>query len=325
MHCIDSHKLNYHPQSVAAWMGGERIYPLYVELSPSGACNHRCQFCALDYVGYKKRFLDTNRTKRLLSEMASLGVRAVMFGGEGEPFMHPELSGLVGHASEEGLDVAITTNGTLFNEPSEILPYCTWIKFSVNAGSRKTYAEIHRTPKESFETVLENIDRAASFRATYGLSCAIGVQMLLLPENASEVTELSRLSQSAGADYLVVKQYSQHGSSKTTKYNGFTCGVDIDDFVIYRKPKPHREYDKCLALPFWAYIDSGGGVCGCSAYLGEDEFSYGNINLNSFKDIWDGRKEPMVDVGKCRPNCRMHECNNYLWGVTHPPEHYNFI
>lgn len=49
---MDSHKLIYHPEQVAKWLRGENIYPIEVEISPSGACNHRCVFCAVDYVGY---------------------------------------------------------------------------------------------------------------------------------------------------------------------------------------------------------------------------------------------------------------------------------
>ncbi|MCF6340345.1 MAG: radical SAM protein, partial [Sulfurimonas sp.] len=56
---IDSHKLGLHPKRVSEWIEAKndwsklkKIYPLYVEISPYGGCNHRCTFCALDYMGY---------------------------------------------------------------------------------------------------------------------------------------------------------------------------------------------------------------------------------------------------------------------------------
>ena len=53
---MDSHKLIFHPERICAWLNGEKIYPIEVEIAPSGACNHRCVFCALDYIGYKPNY-----------------------------------------------------------------------------------------------------------------------------------------------------------------------------------------------------------------------------------------------------------------------------
>ena len=52
-----------------------------------------------------------------------------------------------------------------------------------------------------------------------------------------------------------------------------------------------RDYKQCLALPFWSYIDAGGTVWGCSAYLRNERFIYGNIYENTFKEIWEGEKD----------------------------------
>jgi len=94
-----------------------------------------------------------------------------------------------------------------------------------------------------------------------------------------------------------------------------------------------RKYENCLALPFWSYIDAGGNVWGCSAYLGDERFLYGNIYENSFQEIWEGEKraeslewaESQLDTDQCRVNCRMDEINRYLWEMRHPPAHVNFI
>ena len=94
-----------------------------------------------------------------------------------------------------------------------------------------------------------------------------------------------------------------------------------------------RNYKHCFAFPFWSYIDAGGTVWGCSVYLNDKRFRYGNIHKNTFKEIWNGEirtksvlwAKERLDTKPCRVNCRMDEINRYLWDLRHPPEHVNFI
>ena len=79
---IDSHKLIFHPKELPNGRkrrtNGEKaksVYPIYVEVSPVGACNHRCTFCAVDYIGYKSNRLSTSVIAERLPEMGQLGVK----------------------------------------------------------------------------------------------------------------------------------------------------------------------------------------------------------------------------------------------------------
>jgi len=58
---FDSHKLHYHYNRVCEFMNNGDCYPIYMEVSPVGSCNHRCIFCAYDYIGYPNRKLDKKR------------------------------------------------------------------------------------------------------------------------------------------------------------------------------------------------------------------------------------------------------------------------
>src|SRR3990170_6601868 len=101
---IDSQKLSYHPKRVAdridgyeSWEKAKSIYPIYMEVSPIGICNHRCVFCALDYMGYENRSLNKDIFRGRLTEMAGLGVKSIMFAGEGEPTLWKPLPETLDH------------------------------------------------------------------------------------------------------------------------------------------------------------------------------------------------------------------------------------
>src|SRR3989339_1566175 len=106
---IDSHKLMYHVSRINDWLEGKIIYPIYVEISPSGACNHRCTYCALDFMEYKPRFLKTELLKKRLFEMGQLGIKSIMYAGEGEPLLHKDIADIINHTRKAGIDLAITT------------------------------------------------------------------------------------------------------------------------------------------------------------------------------------------------------------------------
>ena len=362
LYAIDSHKLIYHPRRAADrlevgndWQKAKTLYPLYVEISPIGVCNHRCLFCAVDYVGYPSHKLALALLETRLPEMAKLGVKSVMFAGEGEPLLHKQMPDIVHVAKQGGLDVALTTNATVappgFFEKA--LPALSWIKISINAGTPEGYTTIHRTKERDFFKAIHNMKEMVRHRKQRALSCVIGAQALLLPENADQMTSLATLCRDEiGLDYLVIKPYSQHLFSRTTRYQEIdytqflSVGEELSAMsqpgfsVIFRSNTMKKyidsdRYDKCYAAPFlWGYIMADGTVSGCSAYLLDKRFEYGNLNERTFQEIWEGeaRREGWrfiqteLDVRACRRNCRMDEINRYLHKIdaaTVP--HMNFI
>lgn len=350
---IDSHKLIYHIDRVSDWLKGKNIYPLYLEVAPSGACNHRCTYCALDYIGYKPKFLNTDLLKVRLSEMARLGIKSIMYAGEGEPFLHKDIASIINYTKEMGIDVAITTNAVLLSKNliDVVLKRITWIKASIDGATKKTYARIHRTDPADFDRAIKNMSYAARLKRKKGYKCALGMQFLLLPENSQEAVKLAKIARDIGMDYFVVKPYSHHPFSRTSRYRHIKYSkylyladklknLNTHNFsVIFRIEtmkkwdRPERNYKHCLALSFWTYIDAGGNVWACSVYLSKKEFYIGNIYKNTFKEIFEGKKRARLmrwaaeelDTTQCRINCRMDEVNRYLWDLKHPPEHVNFI
>lgn len=349
---IDSHKLMYHPGVVSDWAKGKDIYPIYVEVAPCGGCNHRCIFCALDYLGHKPVCIETAVLKKFLHDIASKGTKSIMFAGEGEPLLHKDFPDLVSYAKKQGLDVSITTNGVLLKKElnQRILPFLSWIRISLNAGTAQNYGLIHRTNPRDFDTVIKNIREALAIKRKNKLAATIGVQFLLLNQNFKEAEKLAAILKKIGADYLIIKPYSQHPKSlnrlkRDLSYRSLlSLEESLEKYegtgfnVIFRKSamlkiQEKKPYNKCCGLSFWSYLSAEGDLYACSAFLGDKRFCYGNIYQESFTRLWNGRKRHAInrmmdkrwDIKKCREVCRLDEVNRYLWDLKHPHPHVNFI
>ncbi|MBF0384028.1 MAG: radical SAM protein [Magnetococcales bacterium] len=362
-YAIDSHKLIYHPERTAQvlqaagdWEKAKTVYPIYVEISPIGVCNHRCVFCAVDYIGYNTERLKLDLLKKRLPEMGKLGIKSVMYAGEGEPLLHKDIGEILKITKESGIDSALTTNATVF-PPGFIehgLPALSWIKISINGGTPEGYQKIHQAKKEDeFFNVIKNMKTLVKSREERNLDCTLGAQSILLPDNSDQMESLIKICRDeVGLDYLVIKPYSQHMFSDTKVYENidYTAMMEMGDklramsipgfSVIFRdktmeKYSDSDRYDHCYATPFlWGYIMANGIVSGCSAYLLDNRFEYGNINDQSFKEIWEGEKRHKgwefinngLDINNCRRNCRMDEVNRYLHKIsTGSVPHLNFI
>ncbi len=348
---IDSHKLIYHPARVAKWLQKGDVYPLTVEISPSGACNYRCVFCAFDYLNYEPELMGNDIMIDALKEMHDNDVKSIVVCGEGEPLLNKNTPDIINYTKNIGMDVGISTNGILFTP--ELANYClkslTWIRVSLNAGSDENHQKIHKSKAGDYEKILSNLKNAVEIKKSNALKTTIGVQLLLIPDNFNEVYVLANQLKEIGVDYFTVKPFSKHPQSNSCIDEGFDYKNYLEmenklnqlrtkEFnIIFRstsmkKLNNDRKYQHCLGLPFWAYIDAKANIWGCIAYIGDDLFCYGSLKENSFKEIWQGPKRQAVleyvanmKLDACRELCRLDEINSYLHDLKNPKGHVNFI
>ena len=347
---MDSHKLIYHPETVSRWMSGENIYPIEVEISPSGACNHRCVFCAVDYIGYQPSFLDKNVILRDIEQMGGKGLKSVICSGEGEPLLNKNMPDIANGIKAYGVDIAMSTNGVLFtkDKAKECLGAFSWIRFSVASMDTSSYDRIQRGKQGDLERVKTNLSDAVQIKKEKKLKTTLGVQCLLLPDNMAQLPNMAKQLREIGVDYLTIKPYSQHLHSENTfqiDYNAMLeleeelKGYETEEFSVFFRANAMKKmhqvkcYRQCYGLPFMTHIDAKGNVWPCIAHIGTEAFCYGNIYDQTFEEIWEGSKRRKItdqlnalDVNKvCREACRLDEINKYLNELKHPGEHVNFI
>jgi GTP 3',8-cyclase len=349
---LDGHKLMYHIERVHRWLKQGDVFPIYIEVGLSGGCNHRCVFCAFDFLEYKPVFLDKHYLKRFIRQAAKSGAKAILFSGEGEPLLHKDLPEILAFAKKNGIDSALVTNGVLLDKElaGKVLKYLSWIKVSLDAGSARTYSVVHGAAGKDFYTVLSNLKEAVKIRNINNYGCTIGVQSLLLPQNIREMGVLAKAIKKTGSDYLVLKPFLPHASSKNKirfnlKLNNLLAlEKELESYsdgyfrVILRKNaiiklRDKKPYQNCLGSSFAAHLAVTGDLYPCNAFVGIAKYSFGNIYRQGFRDIWKSsrRKKIMsmlqkkIDLGSCRKSCRLDEINRYLWDLKNPGSHVNFI
>lgn len=340
-------KILFHRKWLESWQKDPfSVFPIYMEISPAGYCNHRCCFCAFDYLSYKKIKLSKEVFIKAVTEIAKCGVKAIQFAGEGEPLLNPSLAEAMKVASDSGVEISMLTNGVLLKKPfvDKALETMKWFQASIDAGNSLTYAKIHRASFKDFDKVLKNLSYAVSLRNGKKMSCEIGVQMILLPENYMEAVDLTRTLVDIGVDYLTIKPYSHHplshhkdlvfghsGFYKETEYleeevkKAAKSFIEIDfRKIAMSETETERVYNRCYSTPTaWGYITASGDLYSCSAFLGDKRFLLGNIKEQSFEEIWMGEKRKThinfmaeYDAKKnCRRVCRMNRTNITLFKI----------
>ena len=310
---FDGHKLMYHPGRVSQYLADGDCYPLYMEISPVGACNHRCIFCAYDFIGYPNRKLETSRTLKLLDELAECGLKSILFAGEGEPLLHPDLAIMIRHARNNGIDVGMFTNGQLLSsdKANEIIPALTFIRFSFNGGTSENYSRIHQVKPECFAAAITAIRTAAEIKSKQNLATSIGAQFVLIPENIFSLSAAAAILKEAGVDYLAIKPFVQQSSQQCYQLKqpydpvqlqavlsvagefsdeNFNVIARVNAFNEYGK----RNYEHCYGTSLITVINSAGDVASCLPYWDNPSFVYGNIAKHSFSEIWNGEKRKSV-------------------------------
>lgn len=306
---LDSHKLSYHTDRVEAWEAGERIAPVSVDMSLTRACGAMCSFCyAMMQESQARSSIKTVDALNLLDDFSAIGIRSVSLVSDGESTLSKAYVPFIQHAAELGIDVGNATNAWEW-EPEKIeqvLPYITWIRFTVAAGRPESYASImYKGPEhtEVFDRAIKHIQYAVDLKKRKGLSVTLGIQMVLMPHLKDEIIPFAQLGLDLGVDYAVIKHcsddeqhtlgidYSQYDSLHDLLVQAESMSNEQTKIIVKwdkikdgDKPSYKRFYGPQFLLQI-----SGSGLVAPSGMFFNARYSklhIGNFTEERFIDIW---------------------------------------
>lgn len=356
---MDGHKLYWHMDRVQDWLDGKRIAPIHIDVGLSKGCNIRCHYCfgALQGNFYKKGskiVFPYDPLIRYMNDAGKMGVKSMGLIGEAEPTLNPYLYDAIIAGSKAGIDMALGTNGILYDTGDmgqEALKHLKWIRFNVSASSAEAYSRLHGS--KEFSKLIEKIKFCVGYKREQKLGVTIGLQMVLTPQDKDEVVPLAKLGKELGVDYFVVKQCSDTVDNQLGYFNRFSEyddfenmlheaeSVSSDGYDVIVKwgkigEKGKRDYDHCIGAPFLLYSSGDGKLFPCGMFFDEkwwDKFLLGDLTKDSFIDIInsDRYSEVMdrcsrIDCNSfCYSGCRTDKINSFVHKLVHPPDHRNFV
>jgi MoaA/NifB/PqqE/SkfB family radical SAM enzyme len=322
-------------------MGG----PLYMQISISDPCNHRCVMCAYhppgdaaglgQFGGESPALLSLVEFKGLIDELRGLGTRQIDLVGRGEPLLHPHAAEMIAYAKDRGFTVTLTTNGSRLDEATArelIDARLDRIRVSLNAGSAETYPRIHvnQTP-DAFRTIRENVRTLCRRRTERNSGLYVTLAFVVGSINFAELVEMVEMTHELGADAahfqhifhmdgtadlaLSDSEYERlmHALIPTALARAEMLGVETDLAALQSAPATYRFRSATQAMPpcyighFFTVVLGNGSVMACC----QTQKSVGSIRDGGFTRVWRGDAYRRFRRAARRLPERSHELESY--------------
>lgn len=250
--------------------------PDKMAIEVTNICNHRCIFCPSSRMTRKKVEIDEYLFNKILVEAYELGVRQLGFHITGEPFVCKNLAKYIKKAKDMGFTYAyVTSNGSLATPKrlEEVFEAgLDSIKFSINAGTRDTYKQIHGN--DHFETVRDNLRFCHEYRKQHNRKFNIFISCIVTKYIMSETDALKKAF-AEFADEIVFYKARNFGGTMPENAGLLENGL--------------TKLDRCIS-PFNAlYITCEGFLSPCCVDA-ENNLVVGDLNKESLKEAWYGER-----------------------------------
>ncbi len=341
-------KLIYHPEKLVGYKEDKNVFPITATLSLGNYCNHGCLWCSTAYWRQDDaNSIDYIKIVKWLVNAKKKGLKGVGYVGNGEPLAYKKFLDLIRKVNEMGLDQGVFTNGYLIDRfMDELLNSFTYIRISLDAGSKEIHSSLHDVSSTHFIKIIKNIENLTKRRKKK--SPTVGVQFATHQRNVYDLEKCIVICKDIGVDYVSVKPVFDRGSvnekieknslkpkdvskivEKLRKYENESFKIFFREFQFESENVGFNvlDYNRCYAGYFGVNIYEDGTITGC----GPHHIPVGNLDTN-FNDLEKNivKVSKNLDLKKCPAGCRFHPMNRLLHKLKNKEsfaknEHINLI
>jgi MoaA/NifB/PqqE/SkfB family radical SAM enzyme len=285
--------------------------------------------------------VDTERTNSLIDELTSMGTRSFRFIGTGEPFFHRNALEFMGRVKRAGANCSVSTAGHMLDKEKidELVSMgFDELRVTTLAGTRELYQRTHPGSKDTaFDILKENLLHLAERKAALGLRRPrLHLCLVVISQNHDGLMEFAEFAAHVSADrvdYRPFDDVEDHGLAvmsptvEEARYakdqlagvNSYlesrgiqhnidlflkATGTKLDTTALYRVIPCYYGWIGTNVLP-------SGLVYPCCR--GYDPF--GNINEQTFSEIWNGEayrrfRQEAISINKRKTPVTGAECNS---------------
>ncbi len=270
--------------------------------------------------------MDTVAGKTFIHDLAEFGVPVILFSG-GEPLLRKDFFELANYARQQGLRIALSTNGTLITrEVAENIKNIGFAEVGISLDGIGSNNDRFRGQNGAYQAALNGI------RNCTALGLRVSLRLTITRFNYQEIPAILRLTEDEGIDRVCFYHlaYSGRGGSLQKEdidhvqtrsvvdlisertldmyHRGLhkeilTVGNHADGVYLYlrvQKPDPQRA-SKILSL----LKTNGGNNSGIRIGAVDDRgnvhpdqfwwhYTLGNVHERKFGDIWADTSEPLL-------------------------------
>lgn len=268
--------------------------PYFLSVEVSNFCNLHCPECP---VGIRKiskndvKSLEFSIFKKLIDQLEPT-IQHVILYFQGEPMLNNQLTELIEYAHKARIYTSTSTNGQFLTKNNA--------KLLVQSGLDKLIVSVDGTTQETYESyrVGGNLDKTLGGiqQISYwknelkSVTPLIEIQFLVLKTNEHQIKDMRQLAKTLKADRLTFK---------TAQLYDFENGNDLmtskRQYSRYKKEKNGKysikgnQPNRCWRMWSGAVVNVQGDVLPC-CFDKSSEYSFGNINNNSFTACWHSKK-----------------------------------
>ncbi|MEW6569646.1 MAG: radical SAM protein, partial [Nitrospirota bacterium] len=268
--------------------------PSFIQFYPTLACNQKCNFCFNQNIYEAKHFTNIDRQDALslVLMLSYKGIPEIDVLG-GEPFLVPWIADFIAYATNLGMRINVSTNGSLPLAIHEIVKIKTdhlSIGFSLH-GFDETHNRM--TGADNFSKALSGINAMIAS----GMNPV--VKSVLIQENMREIARLVKFLEKLGVRryYLMHEDIIGRKGEKSFSFPDFwrfytalrSRGEKLSIGFVAASGFYVKDVDargRCNAGIKKLAILPDGSVFPCNLFSGFKEFSLGNVFDEGIEKLW---------------------------------------